>query len=64
MHFCGACQESLRITQKNAIINSRDIMWLKNMHKDWIKTEIKSFSEEEEVLVERKGLKSLKFPRT
>jgi hypothetical protein len=34
----------------NEIIKSRDIIWLKKMHKNLIKTKLMSFSEEEEVL--------------
>jgi hypothetical protein len=36
--------------KKNAIINSRDIIWLTKMHKDWIKTKLMPFSEEEKFL--------------
>ena len=36
--------------ETNAIINSRDIIWLKKMHKDWIKNKLMTIVEEEDVV--------------
>jgi hypothetical protein len=48
----------------NAIINSRDIIWLKKMHKDCINIKPMSFSEEEEVLELPSGKERMKINET
>jgi hypothetical protein len=36
--------------ETNSIINSRDIIWLKKMHKDWLKNKLMMITEGEDVV--------------
>jgi hypothetical protein len=44
----------------NTIINSHDNIWLKKMHKDWTKTMLSSFLEEEEAIELPTGKQKMK----
>jgi hypothetical protein len=50
--------------ETNAIINSRDIIWLKKMHKDWLKIKFMSIIEEEDVVELPTGNENKKFEET